>query len=165
VTKYSWIKVPLILVSVFLLMQTAGSINSNSADSRPYTTIKYIENDDVKNGLIAVYNNTKPDYYVKLTDNQINDALVDLPDWNVVDGKLSKTFVFEDFPTLFDFMFKVANVSQILNHHPNMSSTFNTLTLDYDTWSIGHAISDMDIKAANRVEKIYDTGNYTGGIA
>lgn len=45
-----------------------------------------------------------------------------------------------------------------------MSSTFNTLTLDYDTWSIGHAISDMDIKAANRVEKLYGTGNYTEGL-
>jgi 4a-hydroxytetrahydrobiopterin dehydratase len=164
VIKYSWIEVPLILVSIFLLMQTAGSTNTNSADSRSNATIKYIENDDVKNSLIAVYNSTKPDYYVKLTDNQIHDALPDLPGWNVVDGKLSKTFVFGDFPTLFDFMFKVANVSQSLNHHPNMSSTFNTLTLDYDTWSIGHAISDMDIKAANRVEKLYGTGNYTEGL-
>lgn len=163
-TKYSWIGVPLILLSVLLLIHTAGSINANSADSGLYETIKFIENADVKNSLIAVYNSTKPDYYINLTDNQINDALVDLPGWNVVDGKLRKTFVFEDFPTLFDFMFKVANVSQILNHHPNMSSTFNTLTLDYDTWSIGHAISDMDIKAASRVEKLYGTGNYTGGI-
>jgi hypothetical protein len=45
-----------------------------------------------------------------------------------------------------------------------MTSTFNALTLDYDTWRIGHAISDMDIKAASRVEILYDNGNYTGRI-
>jgi pterin-4a-carbinolamine dehydratase len=60
-------------------------------------------------------------------------------------------------------MFKVANTSQILNHHPNMSSTFNTLTLDYDTWSLRHAISNMDIKAARIVENLFDSSNHIKG--
>jgi len=61
-------------------------------------------------------------------------------------------------------MFKVANLSQIISHHPNMTSTFNTLTLDYDTWRIGHTISEIDIKAAARVDMLYDNGNYTDKI-
>ena len=28
-----------------------------------------------------------------------------------------------------------------------LSSTFNTLTLDYDTWRLGHAISNIDVRA------------------
>ena len=87
-----------------------------------------------------------------------------LPGWSLVDGKIHKTFVFENFPTLFDFMFKVANLSQIISHHPNMTSTFNTLTLDYDTWRIWHTISDIDIKTAARVDMLYDNGNYTDKI-
>lgn len=79
----------------------------------------------------------------------------------MVNVKIQKTFTFEDFPTLFNFMFKVANLSQVISHHPNMTSTFNTLTLDYATWRIGHAISDLDINAASRVETLYDNGNYT----
>ena len=60
-------------------------------------------------------------------------------------------------------MYQVADSCQKLNHHPNMTSTWNTLTLDYDTWSLGHAISNLDLKAADAVENLYQEGNYTDG--
>jgi pterin-4a-carbinolamine dehydratase len=58
-------------------------------------------------------------------------------------------------------MYRVAESSQKLNHHPNMTSTWNTLTIDYDTWSLGHVISNFDVKAADMVEKLYQSGDYT----
>jgi hypothetical protein len=42
-----------------------------------------------------------------------------------------------------------------------MTSTFNTLTLDYDTWRLGHAISNMEVRVAGIVEKLYDNGSFT----
>jgi hypothetical protein len=41
-----------------------------------------------------------------------------------------------------------------------MTATWNRLTLDYDTWSLGHVISNLDMKAAGAVEKLYHEGNY-----
>jgi hypothetical protein len=41
-----------------------------------------------------------------------------------------------------------------------MTSTWNTLTLDYDTWSLGHVISNLDVKAAGIIEKLYQDGNF-----
>ena len=114
----------------------------------------------IKDALDSAHNDTIPNY-VKLSDNQIAETLNDLPGWVVLDGKLHKTFKFVDFSTLFEFMFKIAEVSQKLNHHPNMTSTWNSLTLDYDTWSLGHVISNLDIKSAQNVEKTYQAGNYT----
>ena len=114
----------------------------------------------IKDALDSVHNETIPNY-VKLSDNQISEALEGLPGWIMLDGKLHKTFNFTDFSTLFEFMFKVAEVSQKLNHHPNMTSTWNSLTLDYDTWSLGHVISNLDVKSAQNVEKTYQVGNYT----
>lgn len=114
----------------------------------------------IKNALDSVHNETTPNY-VKLSDNQIAEALDGLSGWIMLDGKLHKTFNFTDFSTLFEFMFKVAEVSQKLNHHPNMTSTWNSLTLDYDTWSLGHVISNLDVKSAQNVEKTYQEGNYT----
>ena len=114
----------------------------------------------LKDALDSVHNETIPNY-VKLSDKQIAEALMDLQGWIVLDGKLHKTFKFVDFSTLFQFMFKVAEVSQKLNHHPNMTSTWNSLTLDYDTWSLGHVISNLDVKSAQNVEKTYQDGNYT----
>jgi len=115
----------------------------------------------IKDALTSVHNDTIPQY-LKLSENEINDALEDLPGWVIFDRKLHKTFTFADFSTLFEFMYQVADVSQKLNHHPNMTSTWNTLTLDYDTWSLGHVISNMDVKAARTIEKLYqhaDTGS------
>ena len=113
----------------------------------------------IKDTLDLVHNETIPNY-VKLSNSEINQALKDLPGWIMMDEKLHKTFSFVDFSTLFEFMYKVAEISQKLNHHPNMTSTWNTLTLDYDTWSLGHVISNLDVKAAQNVEKTYQDGNY-----
>jgi 4a-hydroxytetrahydrobiopterin dehydratase len=117
---------------------------------------------DIRDALTSVHNNTTP-HYLKLSENQINEALKDLPGWTILDGKLHKTFTFVDFSSLFEFMYQVADSSQKLNHHPNMTSTWNTLTLDYDTWSLGHVISNLDVKAAEAVENLYQEGNYADG--
>lgn len=127
------------------------------------TTLVYINGSDIKDALTSVQNNTTP-HYEKLSENQIKEALKDLSGWTILDGKLHKTFTFVDFSTLFEFMYQVADSSQKLNHHPNMTSTWNTLTLDYDTWSLGHAISNLDMKAAEAVENLYQKGNYADGL-
>lgn len=145
-----------------VVMSIAPTCVFSATSQQPHNnniTNSVIQPSDIKNNLLSVQNNTNPNY-TKLTDNQIKSALGDLLGWTLLNGKLHKTFVFMDFPTLFEFMFKVANTSQVLNHHPNMSSTFNTLTLDYDTWRLGHAISNMDVRAAGIIEKLYDNGRY-----
>jgi 4a-hydroxytetrahydrobiopterin dehydratase len=126
------------------------------------TTLVSINGSDIKDALTSVHNNITPNY-VKLSESQINEALKHLPGWTILDGKLHKTFTFVDFSTLFEFMYQVADFSQKLNHHPNMTSTWNTLTSDYDTWSLGHAISNLDMKAADAVENLYQEGNYADG--
>jgi 4a-hydroxytetrahydrobiopterin dehydratase len=125
-------------------------------------TFVSINGSDIRDALTSVHNNTTP-HYLKLSESQINEALKGLPGWTILDGKLHKTFTFVDFSTLFEFMYQVADSSQKLNHHPNMTSTWNTLTLDYDTWSLGHVISNLDVKAAEAVENLYQEGNYADG--
>lgn len=152
------------LFSMFMFMPTLlfDATFAETQKLRAKGFLHRIQEDEIKNNLILVHNDTIPNYS-KLTESQIKEALIHLPQWTILNGKLHKSFTFVDFPTLFDFMFKVANTSQILNHHPNMSSTFNTLTLDYDTWSLGYAISNMDIKAARIVENLFDSSNHIKG--
>jgi len=133
--------------------QTEETISKNNA------TVISINGSYIKDALASVHNDTIP-HYLKLSENEINEALKDLPGWIIIDDKLHKTFTFADFSTLFEFMYQVADASQKLNHHPNMTSTWNTLTLDYDTWSLGHVISNLDVKAAGIIEKLYQEGKY-----
>ena len=144
----------IIVTSVYLVAMGRTQVTALKIN----TTLVSINGSDIRDALTSVHNNTTP-HYVKLSENQINEALKELPGWTILDGKLHKTFTFVDFSTLFEFMYQVADSSQKLNHHPNMTSTWNTLTLDYDTWSLGHLISNLDVKAAEAVENLYQEGN------
>ena len=148
----------ILLLIVVASMYMVGIGQTHVTALKINTTLVSINGSDIRDALTSVHNNTTP-HYVKLSENQINEALKDLPGWTILDGKLHKTFTFVDFSTLFEFMYQVADSSQKLNHHPNMTSTWNTLTLDYDTWSLGHVISNLDLKAADAVENLYQEGN------
>ena len=152
----------ILLLIVVTTMYMVAIGQTQETQPRINTKLVSINGSDIKDALTSVHNNTTP-HYVKLTENQINEALKHLPGWTILDGKLHKTFTFVDFSTLFEFMYQVADSSQKLNHHPNMTSAWNTLTLDYDTWSLGHAISNLDMKAADAVENLYQEANYADG--
>lgn len=160
--KQTFVIANILLLIVVTLVYMVAMGQTQVTQPKINATLVSINGSDIKDALTSVHNNTTP-HYVKLSENQINEALKDLPGWTILDGKLQKTFTFVDFSTLFEFMYQVADSSQKLNHHPNMTSTWNTLTLDYDTWSLGHAISNLDMKAADAVENLYQGGNYADG--
>jgi pterin-4a-carbinolamine dehydratase len=135
--------------------------------SEPLTTIKTsINYTDIKNHLnkIRETHPLSPINYVSLNDLQIKDNLKQLPGWNVKDNVLYKTFKLEDFPTMFAFAFELSEISQIINHHPNITAAWDTITIASTTWSTGNTITNMDIKFAKRVEekyqKIFDSSSF-----
>ncbi|HYY86077.1 MAG TPA: 4a-hydroxytetrahydrobiopterin dehydratase [Nitrososphaeraceae archaeon] len=154
----------IIMLSILLLsivtLSYAPVLGQTQKTVPDKTMFSFTNSSFIKDTLDSVHNETIPNY-VKLSNSEITQALKDLPGWIMMDEKLHKTFNFVDFSTLFEFMYKVAEISQKLNHHPNMTSTWNTLALDYDTWSLGHVISNLDVRAAQNVEKTYQDGNYT----
>jgi 4a-hydroxytetrahydrobiopterin dehydratase len=157
-------KLVILMINILLLIIVTSSYSSVMAQaqetpSKNSIMVIAINGSFIKDVLTSVHNDTIPQY-LKLSENEINEALMDLPGWIILDGNLHKTFTFVDFSTLFEFMYQIAGVSQKLNHHPNMTSTWNTLTLDYDTWSLGHVISNLDVKAAGTIEKLYQDGDY-----
>lgn len=147
------------LFLMIVILSNAPVLGENQEIIYNDTNVTFTNSSFIKDALDSVHNVTIPNY-VKLSEDEINEALKDLPGWMIQDGKLHKTFKFVDFSTLFEFMYRVAGISQKLNHHPNMTSTWNSLTLDYDTWSLGHVISNLDVKAAKNVEKTYQNGTY-----
>src|SRR5688500_16789848 len=149
VKRWDIIMINILLLIIMTLSYTPvlGQTQETASNNTMVTSaISYI----IKDALDSVHNETIP-RYVKLSEKEINEALKE---------SCTRPSTLLIFPTLFEFMYKVADVSQKLNHHPNMTSTWNSLTLDYDTWSLGHVISNLDVKAAQNVEKTYQEGNY-----
>lgn len=89
----------------------------------------------------------------KLSEEEVAARLPDLQGWELIDGKLSKTFQFDSFVNAFGFMASVALAAESLNHHPEWSNVYNRVTIALTTHDIG-GISDLDFTLAQRIEDI-----------
>lgn len=83
----------------------------------------------------------------KLSDEQIKKELVSLSDWSIVNGKLHKDFVFQDFIEAFGFMSKASMHIEKMNHHPEWFNVYNKLKVDLVTHDAG-GITQNDINLA-----------------
>jgi 4a-hydroxytetrahydrobiopterin dehydratase len=83
----------------------------------------------------------------KLTDEEIQQRLRDIPHWQLVDGKLHREFRFKDFVAAFGFMSSLALVAERRNHHPEWFNVYGRVVIDLNTHDIG-GISDLDFELA-----------------
>ena len=91
----------------------------------------------------------------RLTEEQIKTELSGLHGWSVVNGKLHKDFVFDDFIEAFGFMCKAAIHIEKMNHHPEWFNVYNKISVDLVTHDAG-GITQNDIVLArtlNLLEK------------
>jgi len=84
----------------------------------------------------------------KLTNEQISSEIKKLEGWQVVNEKLRKEFIFDDFNQAFGFMTRAAMHIEKLNHHPEWFNVYNKLTVELTTHDVG-GITQNDIKLAN----------------
>jgi 4a-hydroxytetrahydrobiopterin dehydratase len=72
-----------------------------------------------------------------------------LPDWhvNLSNPELTRVFVFKDFKSAFQFMTLCANFAEELDHHPDWSNSWNTVSVHLSTHSM-KALTELDITMA-----------------
>ena len=75
-------------------------------------------------------------------------------DWKEENNALHKTFEFRDFVEAFGFMSKVAITAEKMNHHPNWSNTWNTVTFSLNTHDAGGKVTEKDQKLAAEIDKL-----------
>jgi 4a-hydroxytetrahydrobiopterin dehydratase len=90
---------------------------------------------------------------MRLSDNQIKTELSGLPGWSVVNGKLHKDFVFDDFVEAFGFMTRAAIHIEKMNHHPEWFNVYNKLSVDLTTHDAG-GITQNDIILAKTLNSL-----------
>ena len=91
--------------------------------------------------------------FVKLSDEDLQKALTDLPGWSVVDGKLHREYEFTDFVHAFGFMATAALVIEAANHHPEWFNVYHRVRIDLTTHDAG-GITANDTELAARLEGI-----------
>lgn len=74
--------------------------------------------------------------------------------WTEENNKLTKTFEFQDFTQAFGFMSKVAIEAEKMNHHPNWSNVYNTVTFELSTHDAGDVVTDKDHALAKKIDSL-----------
>jgi len=77
----------------------------------------------------------------------------DVDGWDVVEGKLHRTFVFADFSEAFGFMARVALIAEKLNHHPDWSNSWNRVEIAIVSHDQG-GVSELCVDFATRVNRL-----------
>jgi 4a-hydroxytetrahydrobiopterin dehydratase len=89
----------------------------------------------------------------KLSDQQRDEALERLSDWQAQGEAITRTFQLRDFGRAIDFVNAVAEMAEDANHHPDIDIRYNKVTITLTTHSAG-GLTRHDIELAAGIDAI-----------
>jgi len=91
--------------------------------------------------------------YEKLTVEQAEQRLTDIPGWEIEEGpRLVKRFKFPDFVTALKFVNRVGGAAEELQHHPDIHLTWGKVGIELWTHS-ENGLTDKDFTLARRIDQ------------
>ena len=87
-----------------------------------------------------------------LNENQISQALADLPGWSYDDGKIHKKYKFNHFKEALSFIIRVGFEAEAINHHPTIKNTYNLVKISLCTHDAGDKVTEKDFDLARHIE-------------
>lgn len=88
-----------------------------------------------------------------LTLNEINQEMGNLNDWSLEMDSLSKVFQFGHFRESLEFVNKVGEVAERLNHHPDVMINFDSVRLLLTT-KCEKGLTKKDFEMAREIDKL-----------
>lgn len=89
----------------------------------------------------------------KMTIEQIQTSLKELPGWELKAGKLHRELKFKNFVQAWGFMTQVAILAEQANHHPEWSNVYSRVSIDLTTHEAG-GISQRDFELAQKINRL-----------
>ncbi len=74
--------------------------------------------------------------------------------WIEENNRLKKTLEFKDFVEAFGFMSSVAIIAEKMNHHPNWSNVYNTVSFELNTHDAGDIVTQKDHELAKAIDAL-----------
>jgi 4a-hydroxytetrahydrobiopterin dehydratase len=89
----------------------------------------------------------------KLDEAKIPAALALIPNWQLNEGKITRTFQFKDFPAAIKFVQAVAVLAEQAWHHPDIDIRWNKVTLTLTTHDAG-GLTEKDFALARQFDQL-----------
>ncbi len=74
--------------------------------------------------------------------------------WQEVNHKLVREFIFKDFLEAMKFINLMAEIANNLDHHPEIYNIYNKVRLELSTHDVGDIITEKDREFAKLVDEI-----------
>jgi len=88
-----------------------------------------------------------------LTPEDLQTALVTLPNWRLEDGQIVRTLTFPTFMQAIDFVKAAAALAETANHHPDIDIRYTRVRLALITHDAG-GITHNDITMAAKLDEL-----------
>lgn len=90
-----------------------------------------------------------------LTPSKAQEMMVHLDDWSLIDGAhlLAKSFRFSNFVKTMEFVNKVAAIAEEEGHHPDLTVSYGSVTVELMTHAVG-GLSENDFILAAKIDEI-----------
>ena len=89
----------------------------------------------------------------KLSDSEVENQLKFIPNWEFYQNSLQINLTFRNFNECMTVVNKIAIESELLNHHPEWTNSYNTLFIKLTTHDV-KGISSLDFKLAKSIVRI-----------
>ena len=87
------------------------------------------------------------------TADEANKLLKDLKGWALENGKLAKTYPFQNYYETMAFVNALAWISHHEDHHPDLGVHYNKCRVEYSTHAIG-GLSENDFICAAKCDRL-----------
>ena len=74
----------------------------------------------------------------------------ELPQWEVQQSKLRRSWKFKDFVEAFGFITRVALLAEAMNHHPEWSNVYSKVTIELTTHD-KKGLTNLDLQLAKSI--------------
>jgi len=88
-----------------------------------------------------------------LSDSEVQERLADLSGWERAGQAIEKSFKCGDFVGSVDFVSKLVEPAEGMNHHPDLSISWDTVTVTISTHSEG-GLTANDFELAEKIDAL-----------
>ena len=89
----------------------------------------------------------------KLSPEQIEQGVSDLPQWSLNGDALQRTFRFDDFVGAMAFVDRIKDLVEKMGHHPDILIRYNKVTLTLTTHDAG-GLTERDFGFARSTDEL-----------
>lgn len=90
-----------------------------------------------------------------LSKEEILKRLEEFPGWEFIDDKIKKTFEFSSFTEAVEFVTKLVDFCNNLDHHPDIQINYSQVTFELHRTDVGGKVTERDFTVAREIERLY----------